>query len=267
MKVKFFLTSAIMAILLITLIPTAIASSTIEVTNLSSGTYTFTYQQFAEMPQTTIFAELFCYGSLVASEDWNGVQLSYLLTQTNVSSEVKSIQFTASDQYTVTIPIQLAMAPDTIIAYHYEGAQITDLRLVLPGINGASWISQIVSINMSNNEVDAPAAASGTGARGSFAQYIIENRQTPPKSTVAPSQTQPTPKPMPDNSTIIQIVPPVDTSESSQTPQPQTDSSQSNILGNSTIALIATIFATGLVIATIWAYKNKMKLKDNIHNN
>ena len=261
MKVKFILTSAIMTILLINFIPTAIASSTVEVTNLSSDTYIFTYQQFAEMPQTTIFAELFCYGSLVASKDWNGVQLSYLLTQTNVSSEVRSIQFTASDHYTVTIPIQLALAPDTIIAYHYEGEQITDLRLVLPGINGASWISQIVSINMGNNDVGPPAAASGTGASGSLVQYIIENSFPPPVPTFAPIQTQPTPKPMPENSTITQIVPPVDTSESFQTPQPQTEHSQSNILGGSSIALIATIFATGLAIATIWMYKNKTKLK------
>jgi DMSO/TMAO reductase YedYZ molybdopterin-dependent catalytic subunit len=194
-KVEFILTSAIMAILLIIIIPTADASSTIEVTNLSRDTYTLTYQQLAEMPQTTTFAELFCYGNLITSQDWNGVQLSYLLTQMNVSSEVKSIQFTASDSYTVTIPIQLAMAPETIIAFQYDGAQMVDLRLILPGINGASWINRIVSINMGNNEVDAPAAVSGTGAPSSFAEYIIEHRQSPTAPTFAPNKTQPTAKP------------------------------------------------------------------------
>jgi hypothetical protein len=266
MKAEFTLTCAFMAILIITLIPTAAANRTIEVINLSRDTYTFTYQQLAEMPLTNVDAELFCYGSLVASGGWSGVQLSYLLTQTNVSSEVKSIQFTASDSYTVTIPIQLALAPETIIAYQYDGAQIVDLRLVLPGVNGASWINQIVSINMGNNEVDAPAAAAGTGARGSLSEYIIENRQTPPVPTFAPNQTQPTPKPVPGNSTINQIVPPSDTSESNQSPQSQTEHSQSKGLDGSTIALIATVLAVGSAIATILVYKNKMKLGNTSHN-
>ena len=205
-----------MAILLITVMPTTAATSTIEITNLSRDTYTFTYQQLAEMPQTTLYAELYCYGNLVESGDWSGVQLNYLLTQTNVTSDVKSILFTASDAYTVIIPMQLAVAPETIIAYQKNGEQLTGLRLVLPGVNGASWINQIVTISMGSNEVDAPAAASGPGARGNLIENIIGNSQPPPAPTIAPNQTQPTPKPTPDNFTINQVIP-QDTSETNQT--------------------------------------------------
>jgi hypothetical protein len=53
-----------MAILAVTLMPTTTAAdSTIEVINLSHESYFFTYQQLAEMPQTNVDAELFCYGN------------------------------------------------------------------------------------------------------------------------------------------------------------------------------------------------------------
>ena len=263
MKVKIILTLTFMAILLITVMPTTAATSTIEITNLSRDTYTFTYQQLTEMPQTTLYAELFCYGNLVESGDWSGVQLNYLLTQTNVTSDVKSILFTASDGYNVVIPMQLAVEPETIIAYQKNGGQLTGLRLVLPGVNGASWINQIVTISMGTNEVDAPAAAAGPGARGNLIENIIGNSQPPPAPTIAPNQIQPTPKPTPDNSTINQVIPRV-TSETNQTIQQQTEHVQSSSLDGSTIAIIAIVFAASSAIATIFVYKSKMKFKQNI---
>ena len=261
MKVEFILTWAIVAILLVTFTPTAGANSTVEIINLSRNTYTFTFQHLGEMPQTTIYAEIYCYGSLVASGDWSGVQLNYLLTQANITSEVNSIQFTASDHYTVMIPIQLALAPETIIAYQKDGAKLSGLRLVLPGVNGASWIDQIVSINMGTNEFEAPPAAAGTGARGNLVENIIESRQTPPASTSAPNQTQTTPKPMPDNSPVNSILVPSNTSESNQTLRPQTEQSQSINLDAGVKASIAIVFAASSAFAAILAYKNKRKLK------
>jgi DMSO/TMAO reductase YedYZ molybdopterin-dependent catalytic subunit len=69
------------------------------------------------MPKTIQNAELYCYGDLLASGEWGGVQLNYLLYQTGVSWEVNSIQFTAIDFYVFSIPIQVAQAPQTLIAY------------------------------------------------------------------------------------------------------------------------------------------------------
>ncbi len=266
MKVQYIPILVIMAVLLMTIIPTTIADSTIEVINLSHDTYNLTYQQITEMPQTTLYAELYCYGSLVASGDWTGVQLSYILTQANVSSEVKSIQFTASDSYMVTIPIQLAMTQETIIAYQKDGDPVTGLRLVLPGVNGASWIAQIVSITMGDNEVDSPAAASGSGGRADLITNLLENTQALPTPTMTPKQTQSTSQPIPDNSTTNQIVPPANDSKPTQTLQPQTENGQSISLDNSSIVLIAAVFVTGSAIAAIFAYKNKMKIKDTTQN-
>jgi DMSO/TMAO reductase YedYZ molybdopterin-dependent catalytic subunit len=267
MKLKFILTGTIVAILLIAFTPTIAADSTIEVTNQSGDTYSFTYQQLEEMPQTMLYAELYCYGSLVASGDWSGVQLSYLLNQSNLSSEVKSIQFTASDSYIVTIPIQLAMAPQTIIAYQKDGDPIPGLRLVLPGVNGASWIAQIVSIAMGDKEVDPPAAASGSGGRSDIVSNLIQDESGLPTPAITPKPTQSIPQSVPDNATTKQNVSPSNTPRPNQTLQPQTENNQSINLDTGTILLIAAIFATGSVIATTLAYKSKTKLKERTQNN
>src|SRR5512136_2946741 len=94
MKIEFILTCAIIAILLTTITSTTAYSETLEITNLSLVTCNFTYQQLIEMPLTTIYAEIYCYGSLVNVGNWGGIQVSYLLTQANATSEVNSIQFT-----------------------------------------------------------------------------------------------------------------------------------------------------------------------------
>ena len=91
---------------------TAATTGTLEITNLSNVKYNFTYQQLSELPKTTIYAELYCYGNIVTLGDWSGVQLSYFLQQISDSSIVNSIQFVAADSYMVAIPISIAMAPE-----------------------------------------------------------------------------------------------------------------------------------------------------------
>jgi len=249
MKLKLLLMCTLLTILLTTITPATAVTDTMEITDPSNVTHSFTYQQLAEMPPTTIYAELYCYGSLVASGDWSGVQLNYLLTKTNANSEVKSIQLTASDSYTVTIPIELAAAPETIIAYQKDGEPIAGLRLVLPGVNGASWIAQIVSITMSPAEVDSPPTASGPGGRGNLAN-IIENSKIPPTPTITPEQTQPTPQPVHDNPTPHPTVPPENITIE-PIPTTQTADYQSIMLDKVRIGVIAFVFALGLAIAGI----------------
>lgn len=68
MKLKFLLIPTFLTILLINITPATAATGTLEITDLSNVTYNFTYQQLAEMPKTTLYAEIYCYGSLVGLE-------------------------------------------------------------------------------------------------------------------------------------------------------------------------------------------------------
>jgi hypothetical protein len=258
---QFLLICTFLTILLTTITTTAATTGTIEVTDASEITYNFTDQQLQEMPKTIVNAELYCYGNLVASGDWIGVQLNFLLKNTNVNSDVKSIQFAASDGYIVTIPIQLAIAPETIIAYQKDGEPVPGLRLVLPGINGASWIAQIISITMCNAEVDAPTAASGPGARGDLVANFIESRQTLPTPTIIPEQTQHTPQQVPDDAKPNPTVLPTNVTKSIPIGQ-QTAENQTIPLDSEIIIFVAIIFAVGVAIAGITTFKLKNKLKE-----
>ena len=216
------------------------------------------------MPQTTVYAELYCYGSLVTMGNWNGIQLSYLLTQANATSEAKSIQFTASDGYAVTIPIEVAMAPETIIAYQIDGEPLSEgLRLVLPGANGASWIAKIVSITASNMGAEAPAPAGASLPKDDLIKGINENRQATPTPTLTPNPTQPTTKPTPDNPTPNPSASPANITEVEPTIKPQNTSYDLIDSQWGTIAAIIAVLAVGLATVTIFTNKRKTKPKDS----
>jgi hypothetical protein len=261
MKLKSIVTFAIITILLTTIATTtATATSTLKVTSLSGETYTFTEQQLKEMPQTTITAALYCYGSLVTSGAWSGVQFNYLLTQTNVNSEVHSIQLLASDGYTVTLPIELAVAPNTIIAYQKDGEPLDGLRLVLPGYNGASWINLIITINMSSIEARTPATETEVWTN-SNPGTITNDKQPSPTPTLTSKPTQTTPKPTPNNTPFNPTVPPKNITDSNQIPQQQTTTNQPIELDPGFLAVIATVFTLGLSTAIILTYRRRNRLK------
>ncbi len=260
MKNKFILLIAITATLLIAITPTTTAAGTLEITNPSQDTQNFTYQQLTEMPQTTVYAELYCYGSLVTMGNWNGIQLSYLLTQANATTEAKSIQFRASDGYVVTIPIEVAMAPETIIAYQLDGAPLSEgLRLVLPGTNGASWIAKIVSITASNMGAETPAPAGASLPNDGLIKGTNDNTQSLPTPTLTPTPTQPTTKPTPNNSTPNPSPSPANITEVEPTIKPQdTIDSQWG-----TIAAIIAVLTVSLATVTTFTIKRRTKPKDS----
>ncbi len=255
MKPRFLLIFFFLTISLINITPATATTGTLEITDLSNVTYNFTYQQLTEMPKTTMYAEIYCYGSLVNAGDWSGVQISYLLNQISDSNNVNSIQFDAADSYTVTIPFLIAMAPETIIAYQKNGDPLPEgLRLVLPGYNGASWIAQITSIAMSNKEVSTPAAASGPGGRASLIENSIENSKTLPTPKLTPQPTH-------NNSTPNPTAPPANISKVEPTPKQQIGNNQSITFESGTVVLIVSVFAMGLTIAIIIVSKDKSKFK------
>ena len=263
-SLKSILACAIITIILTTITTATATANTLEITNLSAETYTFTEQQLKEMPQTTITAALYCYGSLVTSGAWSGVQFNYLLTQTNVNSEVHSIQLLASDGYTVTLPIELAMGPNTIIAYQKDDEPLDGLRLVLPSYNGASWIDQIISINMSGIEARTPASETESWLSGNAVLNMNQNRQPSPTPTSTPKPVQPTTTPSPTNTPSNPTSPPANTNETNQYPQQQNILNQSIGLDFGIIAVVATIFTLGLSTAIIVTH-SKNRLKDNTH--
>lgn len=249
--------SAILILLTTTTGPViADGPSNLEITNLSGTNFNFTPEQLLSMPKTTAYVDLYCEGSLATSGNWSGILLSYLLTQAQISPEVSSIQFIASDGYKVVIPIDLALQPQIMIAYEKDDKPLAEgFRLIVPGANGAAWIAMITSITMSTTEVNYPQAVTvGEGKIASLASLLNSKA---PNSTSKQQETTPPQPTTPQNSTNNQVTHPTNTtSPNQQTPVSQTSN---NNLINMKTAVLAIAFGsiTALSAAGYLTYKRK----------
>jgi len=151
--------------LLITRVSADNVGSDLQVTNLAGETYNFTRSQILAMPKTAVSASLYCYGFLMASGNWSGVRLSYLLQQTGADyANASSIDFLASDGYQMSVPIEAALREDVIVSYEMDGKSLSEgFRLVIPEANGNTWIAMITTISM----VD------GTGVVPELSSWLI----------------------------------------------------------------------------------------------
>jgi DMSO/TMAO reductase YedYZ molybdopterin-dependent catalytic subunit len=246
----------IIGLLLSTITGSAIAESVsnLEIINLSSTSINLSQEDLQGFPTTTVYAELYCDGSLAAYGNWTGILLNDLLIKAQLTPEVSSIQFTASDGYKVNIPVELALQPQTIIAYQKDGHPLVEgLRLILEGSNGAAWISLITTITMSSSWADYPLGISaGTGKINDLANA----QSSPTPRTLSPQQIL-TPK----NSSNIQVSSPTNVTGLNQ------PISKPQISDNVSISLDTLIYTALAIIlmmvpsAAALTYKRKRKLQ------
>ena len=233
---------------------------TLEVTNRSGNIFDFTYEQLLTIPKTTIDSALYCDGSLATSGNWSGILLSYLLIQTQLTPEVNSIEFMASDGYKVIIPIELAMQPATIIAYEKDGQPLAEvLRLILPGANGAAWIALITTITMSTSGADYPQAVTvGTGIISGLSSTQVGATYESPTQQQRTAQPRPTPL---ENSSSIQTTIPENVPDLNETsPNPQLLNKEGLNLEGVILIVIVFVFMIILSAAGYLTYKRKRNL-------
>jgi DMSO/TMAO reductase YedYZ molybdopterin-dependent catalytic subunit len=152
---------------------------------------TLTINEIEAMPQTTVNAALYCYGILVTSGDWTGLQLGLLLETVGYDTNAGSVAFYATDGYTVSITMETALREDVIIAYEQNGQPLSEgLRLVIPDANGNLWISMIdrLQVNMEHYETSQSQAESPK----------ITSPTSPAPQPSATAQPTPSPSPTPE---------------------------------------------------------------------
>jgi DMSO/TMAO reductase YedYZ molybdopterin-dependent catalytic subunit len=174
------------------IISTATAEWNLQITDLAGNTSALSYDTLLSMPRTTVTADLYCYGFLLTGGDWTGIKLSDFLDQTQIDPTLGSIQFLAQDGYTITIPIEMAMRSDVIIAYEKDNAPLLEtLRLVIPEANGNLWISMITSMNMSSLHPTENLSVN-------YVKTIVPQIQPSQQQQTQPQQTPPS-----KNETVI----------------------------------------------------------------
>lgn len=141
--------------------PTDIATGNSEWRLLVNGsvyhTLNLTFNELVAMPNTTEYAELYCEDQFVASGKWTGVRLGFVLEKAGLYQQADTVKFYAQDGYSTRISITEANRGDVILAYEKDGEPLSEkLRLVVPGANGAIWISMIIEITVEWVPVSIP---------------------------------------------------------------------------------------------------------------
>jgi DMSO/TMAO reductase YedYZ molybdopterin-dependent catalytic subunit len=134
-----------------------VSSWSLAVDGLVNNPKTYSYQDIQALPQNTQYTTLECVGnavngSLIGNAKWGGVKLSDLFADVGgLGSGARYVVFFSADSYSVGIPIEKAMMPDTLLAYNMNDQTLPEehgypLRSVIPGLYGmmnAKWINEI----------------------------------------------------------------------------------------------------------------------------
>jgi DMSO/TMAO reductase YedYZ molybdopterin-dependent catalytic subunit/membrane protein DedA with SNARE-associated domain len=120
--------------------------------------FTFKKQDLLSLETIDEYVTLECISNtvnppsgLISNAKWTGVPLNYLLNRAGYQSIAKSVIFHCAEGYAVGIPFDVAMRPDTILAYKMNNEMLPTehgfpLRAIVPGIYGmmnAKWITSI----------------------------------------------------------------------------------------------------------------------------
>jgi DMSO/TMAO reductase YedYZ molybdopterin-dependent catalytic subunit len=120
--------------------------------------FTIRKQDLLKLPTVDEYVTLECVSNtinppagLISNAKWTGIPLSYLLNRAGVASDAKYVVFHSADGYAVGIPFEVAVRPETILAYKMNGVFLPQehgfpLRAIVPGIYGmmnAKWITRI----------------------------------------------------------------------------------------------------------------------------
>jgi DMSO/TMAO reductase YedYZ molybdopterin-dependent catalytic subunit len=229
---------------------------TVQINNHAGTTIELTYEDLLAMPKTSVFAELYCYGVLVASGEWGGVKLELLLEKAGLDQEVRSVDFVAQDQYRVSVPIEEALRSDLIVAYEKDGAPLSEvLRLVIPGANGNVWIAKIISITASTSEsrLESQPSNNSSGAPAStFPNQPLKREPVKPENVE------------PENETAIQPISPLVNMTQPEQETVLQESENFDDLGFSAeieYGIIALIAAASVAAYLLHKQRNKQNLK------
>jgi DMSO/TMAO reductase YedYZ molybdopterin-dependent catalytic subunit len=117
---------------------------------------TYIYSDITALPSYSDYYTLMCIsnevgGDLWGNAYWKGVRLVDLLSRVGLKQGIRKVVFHADDGYTDSIPLDIALRPDALLAYEMNGQPLPrehgyPARLLIPGIYGmknVKWITEI----------------------------------------------------------------------------------------------------------------------------
>jgi DMSO/TMAO reductase YedYZ molybdopterin-dependent catalytic subunit len=126
-----------------------IANWDLQVFGLVREPLRFTYDQILAMPRERVVADVHCVtGWSKLDTEWEGVKFRELMRHVEPLPEARFVEVRAEAGFTTSLPLEVLMDDDVIMAYIYDGAPLTPehgapLRLVVPKKyfwKSAKWI-------------------------------------------------------------------------------------------------------------------------------
>ena len=133
---------------------------TLEIGGLVSTPRSYSHDELVALATTRNITTLCCIsnelnGDLISTAEWTGVPLVDLLTAAGVASNAVDLKFTASDDYTESIPVALGQDPNVLVVVGMNGEPLPDdhgfpARLIVPpiyGMKNVKWITKIEAVD------------------------------------------------------------------------------------------------------------------------
>lgn len=134
--------------------PDSISWSGLRVDGLVKMPATFTLKDFEFLPLVEVVEDFQCEeGWVAANQRWEGVSVANFFEVSGMSLGTRYIGFSAGD-FTVTLPVEEAMATNVIIALRHQGQLLTaehggPCRLVVPGkecFYSVKWVDRMTAL-------------------------------------------------------------------------------------------------------------------------
>jgi hypothetical protein len=239
----------------------------LSVTGLVNNPLNLTVADLINMPQTTLFAQIFCVGPpsfFVEEGNYTGVKLKYLLDEAGFSSNAVKVAFFASDGFSTDLTIAAAQDDVVIVAYEKDGEPLVEtLRLVVPGRWGYKWIYHLNRIEVVNVNFLGRYETQGYS---DSAEIIMSGSPPgttnvlPGKDTLNGTDSSPSPQSSPSPS-------PIQNPSPTPTPQPEGNSETQTSSGITeeiiyTAAVVAAIATVSVSLIVYFLKYKKKTLKE-----
>lgn len=133
-----------------------IETYTLTITGLGGSSIELSYEDVLAYPAYERLITLHCVEGWEATILWEGVLLSDLIALANPSAEVTTIIFHASDGYTTSLPYEVILDRQLILAYKSNGLDLPDemgypFIVVAQDKKGYKWARWVTWIELSSD--------------------------------------------------------------------------------------------------------------------